>query len=211
MDYREWQIGEYVSELSSKAPVPGGGGVSALTGALAAGLSQMVCSLTEGKKRYIDVEDEIKEAAKSLKTVRERLLDCMEEDARAFEPLSYAYGLPKNTEEELRVREETLEKCLMEAALPPLHICQAVNELLPLILLTAEKGSKLAVSDAGCAAALAMAAFKAAALNVLINTRLMKNREKAKELEESLDKLTDETLLELEKIYLQVYTQLRDK
>ncbi len=208
MDYKEQQIGIYLSELASKAPVPGGGGVSALAGALAAGLAQMVCSLTEGKKRYADVEQEIQRTAQALCDLRERLVGYMAEDAEAFKPLSRAYSLPKDTEELLRERERILEQCLQNAALPPLHICQAVSELVPLIKTAAEKGSRLAVSDAGCAAALGAAAIKAAALNVLVNTRLMKEREKASELETRLDVLLSETVPGLETIYRQVLEQL---
>lgn len=209
MDYKEQQIGEYLSELASKAPVPGGGGVSALTGALAAGLAQMVCSLTVGKKRYADVEQEICVTEKALGEIRECLVLCMQEDAEAFEPLSKAYSLPKNTDDQLRERQIILEQCLRTAAQPPLHICEAVRELTPLICTAAEKGSRLAASDAGCAAALAAAAVKAAALNVSINTRLMKDRETADALNARVDALLSDTLPKLDAVYDQVAETLR--
>lgn len=209
MDYKEQQIGEYLSELSSKAPVPGGGGVSALTGALAAGLAQMVCSLTAGKKRYADVEQEICETADALTKIRERFVLYMKEDAEAFEPLSKAYGLPKETQEQSEKRAVVLEHCLQSAAQPPLHICEAVAELVPLIHTAAAKGSRLAVSDAGCAAALAAAALKAAALNVTVNTRLMKDRETAQKLDVRVDTLLSDTITRLEDVYRQVAEQLR--
>lgn len=208
MDYKEQQIGEYLAELASKAPIPGGGGVSALTGALAAGLAQMVCSLTVGKKRYADVEQEIREAADVLSGIRERLVLCMKEDAEAFEPLSKAYGLPKDTVEQQKERAEVLEQCLRTAAQPPLHICEAVAELVPQISTVAEKGSRLAVSDAGCAAALAAAALKAAALNVSVNTRLMKERAAAEELDVRVDALLSETLPKLDAVYSKIAAHL---
>ncbi len=209
MDFTDQEIGSFISQLSSKEPVPGGGGVSALTGALAASLVQMVCSLTVGKKKYADVETEIVEVSEKLETLKQRLLSCMEEDAIAFAPLSKAYGLPKDTEEELKVREETLSKCLFDAALPPLHICETAAELAPLIKTVAEKGSTLAVSDAGCAAALATSAIKAASLNVYVNTRLMKNRETAEELNARVGKIINEALPELEAIYENVQSRLK--
>jgi formiminotetrahydrofolate cyclodeaminase len=209
MEFQEQQIGTYLETLASKAAVPGGGGVSALTGALAAGLAQMVCSLTVGKKRYADVEQEICETADALECLRERLVLCMQEDALAFEPLSKAYGLPKDTEEQKTQREIIMEECLVRAAQPPLHICEAVAELVPLICTAAEKGSRLAISDAGCAAVLAIAALKAAALNVTVNTRLMKNREMAAQLDAQVDALLADVPGQLEKVYTQVNADLR--
>jgi formiminotetrahydrofolate cyclodeaminase len=209
MRFEEQQIGTYLEALASKEAVPGGGGVSALTGALAAGLTQMVCSLTVGKKRYADVEQEICETANALEHLRERLVSCMQEDALAFEPLSKAYGLPKDTQEQLRQRETIMEECLLRAAQPPLHICEAVTELVPLICTAAEKGSRLAISDAGCAAVLAAAALKAAALNVTVNTRLMKNRETAEQLDAQVDALLLKVPEQLDAIYAQVHARLK--
>ncbi len=209
MDFANQEIGSFISQLSSKEPVPGGGGVSALTGALAAALAQMVCSLTVGKKKYVDVEAEIIEVSEKLDELKQRLLSCMEEDAEAFVPLSKVYGLPKDTEEALKIREETLAKCLYDAALPPLHICETAAELAPLIKTASEKGSTLAGSDAGCAATLAASAIKAASLNVYVNTRLMKNREVAEELNDRVGKILEEALPQLEVIYENVQGKLK--
>lgn len=210
MDFSENTIDEYLEELSTKAPVPGGGGVSALTGALAAGLSQMVCSLTVGKKKYADVEKQIIETDKRLLDIRERLVKCMEEDALAFEPLSKAYGLPRATEDEIRTRQEVLARCLKAAALPPLHICELISELTPFIELVAEKGSTLAVSDAGCAAALAACAVKAAALNVFVNTGLMEDRSEAESINKETHSMLAETVERLENVYKKVSGRLEN-
>jgi formiminotetrahydrofolate cyclodeaminase len=209
MEYGSEKIGTFLEELSSKAAVPGGGGVSALTGALAAGLAQMVCGLTIGKKRYIEVEQELTEVSARLEQLRETLVSCMAEDAQAFEPLSKAYGLPKDTPEQLQDRERVMEECLVQAAAPPMKICETVAQLLPLIKTVASKGSRLAVSDAGCAAVLAIAALKAAALNVTVNTRLMKNRETAGQLDAQVDALLAEVPGQLELIYTQINADLR--
>lgn len=201
MDFSEQTIQTYVKDLSSKAPVPGGGGVAALTGALAAGLAAMVCSLTVGKKKYADVEEEIQTTAAELQGRIDTFYQCMESDAIAFEPLSRAYSLPKDTEEQRQYKEEEMERCLHGAAEPPLAICRTVAELVPLIQTVAEKGSTLAVSDAGCAASLAMAAFRAASLNVYINTRLMKDRAFAEQLNELVHGMEEQTLPALGRLY----------
>lgn len=201
MDFSEQTIQTYVKDLSSKAPVPGGGGVAALTGALAAGLAAMVCSLTVGKKKYADVEEEIQNTASELQGMIDTFYQCMESDAIAFEPLSRAYSLPKDTEEQRQYKEEEMERCLHSAAEPPLAICRTVTELVPLIQTVAEKGSTLAVSDAGCAASLAMAAFRAASLNVYINTRLMKDRAFAEQLNELVRGMEEQTLPALGHLY----------
>lgn len=210
MSFQKCTIEQYITELSSKAPVPGGGGVSALTGALAAGLARMVCSLTIGKKKYAENEAEIIAASERLKELTEKLYLCMKQDAEAFEPLSKAYGMPKETDEQLQEKNRVLEACLIEAARPPMEICMLIAEMVPDIDTVREKGSTLAVSDAGCSAALAEAAFRAAALNVMINTRLMKNRETADSLNKDLFKLEKYTIPALQDIYGAVHDKLEN-
>ncbi len=208
MTFQDSRIDEYIEALSSKAPVPGGGGVSALTGALASGLARMVCSLTVGKKKYAADEPEIIAIPEKLSFITEKLYACMKKDAEAFEPLSKAYGMPKDTEEQIAEKNRVMEKCLYEAALPPLEICTIITEMTGMIDTVRIKGSTLAVSDAGCSAALAEAAFKAAALNVMINTRLMKDRETAAQINEKLQFMEKNTLAALQDIYGAVYDKL---
>ncbi len=187
MSQEQNTIIDYLRDLNSRKPVPGGGGVSAFTGALAAGLAAMVCSLTVGKKKYADVESVIIATADKITGIQKDLVECMNADAEAFEPLSRAYGLPKNTPEEIEEKERVMEACLRDAANPPLRICELIAGLLPSVKYVADNGSRLAVSDAGCSAALAIAAIKAAALNVYINTRLMKDREYAQGINNRVD------------------------
>ena len=102
----EMKTTKFLEELSSKAPVPGGGGASAAVGAFGAALGMMVANLTVGKKKYAAVEEEILAAREELERLRDRLVTLTDRDAQAFEPLSRAYGLPKNTEEEKAAREK---------------------------------------------------------------------------------------------------------
>ncbi|MBP5458623.1 MAG: cyclodeaminase/cyclohydrolase family protein [Clostridia bacterium] len=198
-------LDSFSAKLASAAPTPGGGGAAALAGALAVALGNMVGSLTVGKKKYADVEDRIIELNGMAEELRHKLLAQMDEDAKAFEPLSRAYGIPKDDPD----RDETLEKCLHAAAEPPMNILRLSCEAMDLIAEYAEKGSRLVISDAGCAAAMAEAAIRSAALNVAINTRLMKDRDYAEKMNEELDALMAKYVPLAEETYETVYGGLK--
>lgn len=178
---------EFLEELSSSAPVPGGGGASAAAGAYAAALGLMVGNLTTGKKKYADVEEEICESMKKLEQLRDKLTRLVEEDAKAFEPLSKAYGMPKETEEQKKLKEQVMETALREACRVPLEIMEVSIEVMELLQVLEEKGSRLAVSDAGVGILFAKTSLEGASLNVFINTRLMKDRQYAEELNQRAD------------------------
>lgn len=173
---------DFLKELSSAAPVPGGGGASAATGALAAALASMVANLTIGKKKYAQFEDDIQRILMETEASMDELVRLADEDAKAFAPLAQAYSLPKNTEEEVANRETVMKKVLYDASIAPLHIMESVSRVIDLIEEVAQKGSVIAISDAGAAAVFAQAALKGASLNVFINTKSMKDREAAGEL-----------------------------
>ena len=178
MDYTKESCREFTRLLASDSPAPGGGGASALAGALGAALGEMVAALTVGKKHYAAVEEEIKTAAAELDALREKLLDAVMEDAEGFIPLSQVYRLPKDEPG----REERLEEATIAACAAPKKIMELACRALELTALMAEKGSVMAVSDAGCAAALIKAAVDSAALNVYINTKSLRDRERAEKL-----------------------------
>ena len=179
---KEMNLNHFLEQLASGAPVPGGGGASALVGALGTALGNMVGSLTVGKKKYADVEDEIIALNEKADVLRKELLELVEKDAEVFEPLSRAYGIPKDDP----LRDETMAKVLKDAAEVPLAIMRKCCEALELIAVYGEKGSRLAVSDAGCGAAICRAALESAALNVYINTKSMKDRELAEKMNEEV-------------------------
>ncbi len=162
-------VEEFLSELASKAPVPGGGSVSALSGALAAGLVTMVCDLTIGKKPYAGVEEEIRRYREEAERLRLRLQGLLQADVEAYGRLSAAYKLPRETEEEQADRYAAIQEATMEATRVPLEIAEAARQVVELSGPVAEKGSRLAVSDAGIAALLGEAAVQSALLNVKIN------------------------------------------
>ena len=181
-------ISAFTEESASKAPVPGGGGVSALCGALAASLAEMVTNLTTGKKKYAEYEEEIQKIMTETETLRVNLLACITKDAEAFEPLAAAYSMDKSTEGYA----ERMEQCLRTAAEPPYQIMNYCTEVIKLDERLAVIGSKLAVSDAGTSVMLASGALYGAYLNVRVNTRLMKDRTYADELEKNADALLEE-------------------
>ena len=178
---------EFVEVLGSKAPVPGGGGASALVGAVGTALGNMVGALTVGKKKYADVEEEMKELMAKATTLQDELLHLIERDAEGFEPLSKAYGMPRETEEEKAEKARVMEIVLKDACSVPMEIMEKCCEAIDLIVEFAAKGSALAISDAGVGAAFCKAALEGASLNVYINTKSMKNREYAEELNAKAD------------------------
>lgn len=200
---------EFIDVLSSSAPVPGGGGASAAVGAFGAALGMMVANLTVGKKKYADVEEEIIEARGQLEAIRDRLVELTDEDARVFEPLSKAYGLPKDTPEEKAFKEQTLEEALYEASLVPMDIMKTVLESMKILEVLGEKGSMIAISDVGVGILFAQAALEGASLNVFINTGLMKNRERAEKLNKTANELIQEGQSYKERIYAEVCGKIK--
>ena len=188
MAFKDMRIDEFSERLASPDAVPGGGGTSALAGALAASLGNMSGALTVGKKKYAPVEDEIRALMIKAGALRERLLECIDLDAEMFEPLSKAYSIPKGDPE----REAVMEECLKNAASAPLEIFDLCCEVIALEREFSSAVSPLVVSDAATGAALAGAAMCGAALNVKVNTKLMKDREYAERLNAHIDeKITE--------------------
>lgn len=204
-EYTKKTIDEFSDELASNAPVPGGGGASALAGALGAALGQMVGELTAGKKKYAEVEDRMREMIEEIRKVRKDLLECIDRDAEAFRPLAEAYAIPKEDPE----RETVLEQCLYQAAQPPMEIMEHCAKALELLSEFARKGSTLAVSDAGCGASLCKAAVECAALNVFVNTRLMKDRKQAKAMNSKTEELLKSCGTKADEIYQEIYGRMQ--
>ncbi len=200
---------EFVEVLASKAPVPGGGGASALVGAIGTALGNMVGSLTVGKKKYADVEEEMYELKGKADALQKELLHLIERDAEVFEPLSKAYGMPRNTEEEKAEKARVMEIVLKDACSVPMEIMERCCEAIDLIEVFAAKGSALAISDAGVGATFCKAALEGASLNVFINTKSMKDREYADELNKKADEMLSVYTKKAEEIYQSVAARLR--
>lgn len=210
MDYTTKSCREFVEALASSSPAPGGGGAAALTAALGTALGSMVGSLTVGKKKYAEVEEEIKGLMARCDALQTQLLDQVPADAAGFLPLAKAYGIPKDDPN----REEVLEAATITACAVPIHIMELCCEALDIISVMAAKGSRLAVSDAGCGAAIVKAALQAASLNVFINTKTLKNRELAEKMNlrclgmlEQYGRLADETFESIKDGFLKKESQ----
>lgn len=174
---------DFIEVLASKAPVPGGGGAAALMGAIGTALGDMVGSLTLGKKKYADVQEDVIRLKEEAAGLEREFLSLVQADADVFEPLSKAYGLPKETEEQKQHKAEVMEAALKEASRVPVKIMECCCRAIDLVSEMEKIGSVIAISDAGCAAAGLRAALTSASLNVYINTKSMQNREYAGELE----------------------------
>ena len=199
----------FLEELASKAAAPGGGGASALVGAAGVALGSMVGSLTVGKKKYAAVEADIIALNVRAEALRKRLEVLVQADAEAFLPVAAAYKLPKETPEQQAHKAAVLEKALDRACAVPLEVMTACGEGIALAAEYAEKGSVLAVSDAGCAALFCKAALQASALNVAINTKLMTDRAHAAALDEKAARMLAEYLPLADEVYQSVASRLR--
>lgn len=161
--------------IASKEPVPGGGGASALAGAIGVALGDMVGELTLGKKKYAEFEEENMLQIAKAQDLRVRLIEAIDEDAAAFAPLAEAYSIPKDAPG----RDETMEKCLRQAASAPLKIFELCCESIQVVDGFRRTGSKIMLSDAATGAAILKGALFGAAVNVKVNTKLMKDRDYA--------------------------------
>jgi formiminotetrahydrofolate cyclodeaminase len=183
---------DFVDVLASKAPVPGGGGAAALGGSIGMALSNMVGNLTVGKKKYADVEDEVKSLiAKGEKVIADLNL-LVDKDAEEFEPLSKAYGLPKDTPEQAKFKAETLEKCSKNACGVPLEIMRKAFEGIKIHQRMGDIGTLIAISDVGCGVAFLKAALISAQLNVIINLNTIKDQTFVDTVTEEMNRLLNE-------------------
>jgi formiminotetrahydrofolate cyclodeaminase len=159
----------FLDELASSSPAPGGGSVAALAGALGAALTSMVCNLTIGKKKYADVEDEMKKIVKQSEELRERFTVLVEKDTEAFNKVMEAFSLPKDNEAQKALRNAAIEAATKEATMVPLEVMKHCIDAMALAQNVAASGNKNSISDAGVSALMLHAACESAALNVRIN------------------------------------------
>ncbi|MDR4305645.1 cyclodeaminase/cyclohydrolase family protein [Chelatococcus sambhunathii] len=171
-------LGEFLDDLASERPTPGGGGAAAISGAMGAALVSMVCNLTIGKPKYVEVEGELKEVLVRSERLRGELTKAIGDDVKAFDAVMGAYGLPKGeTDEGKAARTAKIQAALKEATDVPLECARLCAEVIKLAEVTAEKGNLNVISDAGVAVQSAYAGLMSAALNVRVNAASIKDRE----------------------------------
>ena len=196
---------DFLDALASKEPTPGGGGASALVAAVSCSLCSMVANLTTGKKKYAQYQDKIEEYIEMLVDKNIVLQNDIKKDAEAFAPLAAAYSLDKATEN----YEQIMEKALLDAATAPKEILEDIYSLVPVIEDLAVMGSRLAISDVAVAATCLVAALQGCVLNVYINTKSMKNREVADEINATVTKIVADGVSRLNVVYNNIDQSLR--
>ena len=199
----------YLERLASKEPVPGGGGTSALGGALGTALGQMVANLTVGKKKYAAWEPEIISFLEQMEEFQRSFLELAARDEEVFAPLAQAYRLPADTEEERAEKARIMEERLWEASQVPMEVMELSMQMLEILTELEEKGSVMAVSDVGVGVQFIRAALTGGAMNVFINTRAMKNRGKAEELNRQAEQMLEAGTQKADSLYEKVLARLR--
>lgn len=191
----------FLDKLASKDPVPGGGGASAFAGCLGVALTMMVGNLTIGKKKYADVENSVIELMDKCQLLEKDFQDLVVKDAEVFLPLSIAYSMPKNTEDEARGKDIVMQKALYNAAMVPLEIAEKALEALLIANEMSKIGSRIVISDSGVSAIMLKAALQGAKLNVLINTKIMKDGTEKTEILKRLDIAVTSGVIIADEIY----------
>jgi len=200
-------LADFFRELSSKEPIPGGGGASALIGTISAALCSMVASLTTGKKKYAEYQADIEEILSHASTSMSTLLKLIEKDAEVFEPLVKAYSISKDDPN----REEILEAALVAASLVPMEILKEIANVIDLVEQLSKKGTKLALSDVGVAASACRSAMESAIMNIYINTKLMKNHDYAARLNAEAEAVVKDGTDRCNAVYRKITDELRAK
>jgi methenyltetrahydrofolate cyclohydrolase len=168
-------VTNFLDDLASNLPAPGGGSVASLSGALGAALISMVCNLTLGKRGYEEVQDELQALLTQSEALRREMTDLLEADVAAYTAYSQTARMPRDTEEEKAARTTAMQSALKNATMVPMRIAEVAVQVMDLCMPAAVKGNKWAVSDAGVAVLMAEAALRGAALNVLINLGTVKD------------------------------------
>ena len=163
----------------------------------------MVTNITIENKKYAEYREEMFEIREAMDAIRDELMDLIEKDAEAFEPVSRAYKLPINE------REKVMESALYEASCTPLQMMETICKTFPYFEILGEKGSKMAITDVGVGVLFALSALEGASLNVFINTKLMKNREVAERLNKRAEELIEQGRLAKESIYNGVLSKIK--
>ena len=200
-EIKQKSVEVFLDELASKQATPGGGSAAAVMGAQSAALTSMVCNLTIGKPKYIEVEEDMKSLLKQSEALREELTGMIKADVDVFNKLMACYGLAKNTDEEKAERSRQIQAVLKQATIVPLECAIACAEAIKLSKVAAEKGNLGVISDAGVAAMAGYSALKSAALNVYINAGSIKDKDFAEEKLAKLEAIIKGSELEAEATY----------
>lgn len=199
---------DFAEELASKKPVPGGGGAAAMVAALGAALNTMVANFSYGKKKFIDIKDKHEELIKRGEILRVKLIDLVNKDAEVFEPLSRAYVMPSNTDEEKALKNKTLQRYLIDACSAPMETLEFSYDAILLHEEILDISSKNIISDVGVGVQFLKAALNSAYLNVLINLNSMDDEDYVRGQREKAEEFVDRGTKVADEVYQKVLTVL---
>jgi formiminotetrahydrofolate cyclodeaminase len=189
-DIKDTEIEQFLEALASQSATPGGGSAAAIIGAMGAALVSMVCNLTIGKKKYAEVEGEMKDVLAKAETLRKTLIGMIEDDVKAFDAVMGAYGMPKETDADKAARDQAIQAALKQATDVPMACARAARQVIDIAATASDKGNLNVISDAGVGVLAGYAALRSAALNVFTNARMITDKTfaeaKLKELNELL-------------------------
>jgi formiminotetrahydrofolate cyclodeaminase len=189
-DIKDTEIEQFLEALASQSATPGGGSAAAIIGAMGAALVSMVCNLTIGKKKYAEVESEMKDVLAKAETLRKTLIGMIEDDVKAFDAVMGAYGMPKETDADKAARDQAIQAALKQATDVPMACARAARQVIDIAATASDKGNLNVISDAGVGVLAGYAALRSAALNVFTNARMITDKTfaeaKLKELNELL-------------------------
>jgi formiminotetrahydrofolate cyclodeaminase len=185
-------LNQFLDDLASNSPAPGGGSVAALSGALGAALTSMVSRLTIGKKKYADVQKEMESVLNRSEELRTSFSELVEEDSEAFNSVMKAFSMPKESEQDKTTRTSAIEDATKKATLVPLKVIELCREALPLAKVAAEKGNTNSITDAGVSALMLHAACAGAALNVRINLSSLQDKHFVEDTRAKMNRLLKE-------------------
>ena len=211
MNLQNLTLKQFLEKTANNEPVPGGGSISALHGAVAAALTEMLANITIGKKNYSAVEETMKLNATKASALRTEFLTDIDRDAEAYNLVFQAFRLPKDTDEQKVLRSEKIQEATKVAAMVPMEVAERAFELLDLISETTRKGNKNAITD-GCVAMMTCrTAVLGALLNVRINLASIKDERFVKELSEKCNRIEKETLCKEQELTEFVGEEVRNK
>lgn len=194
MELANLTVKGFLEITAGSDPVPGGGSISALNGAIAAALSEMVANLTIGRKKYVDVDALMQELAPKFKALQTKMIADIDRDSEAYNRVFAAFKLPKETDEEKAVRRDAIQRETKFAAQVPMEVARAVAEILPSIAEVAHKGNQNAVTDATVAMMCARNAVLGALLNVRINLTSINDQDFVKQMADEANLLEQKAI-----------------
>lgn len=193
-------VRDFLDETASNSPVPGGGSIAALSAAFSAALTQMVANLTNDKKGYEEVQEEVKLVGEKASKMKNIFIEYIDKDSEAFTEVMNAFKLSKGTPKEIESRKVSIQEATKKAALIPLNVARVAYQMMDITKIVVEKGNKNAITDAAVATMLARTAILSALYNVKINLSSIKDRAFVEKVTQEVNELEKDVKIKEEDI-----------